>query len=84
MNTRIGAPDWIRTSGLQSRSLSLYPAELRAHLYIEVRVSGILANKTFSHFHSIPQDMCKKARILTNENFFSSRGKVTGANPLGF
>ena len=27
-----GTPDWIRTSGLQSRSLSLYPAELRAHM----------------------------------------------------
>ena len=26
-----GAPDWIRTSGLQSRSLTLYPTELRAH-----------------------------------------------------
>ena len=28
-----GTPGWIRTSGLQSRSLSLYPTELRAHLY---------------------------------------------------
>ena len=27
-----GTPDWIRTSGLQSRSLSLYPTELRAHI----------------------------------------------------
>ena len=26
-----GMPDWIRTSGLQSRSLTLYPTELRAH-----------------------------------------------------
>ena len=26
-----GTPGWIRTSGLQSRSLSLYPTELRAH-----------------------------------------------------
>ena len=25
-------PDWIRTSGLQSRSLTLYPAELRVHI----------------------------------------------------
>ena len=25
-------PDWIRTSDLQSRSLTLYPTELRAHL----------------------------------------------------
>ena len=29
-----GAHDWIRTSGLQSRSLSLYPAELRARIYM--------------------------------------------------
>ena len=27
-----GMPDWIRTSGLQSRSLTLYPTELRAHM----------------------------------------------------
>ena len=27
-----GTPDWIRTSGLQSRSLTLYPAELRARV----------------------------------------------------
>ena len=27
-----GMPDWIRTSGLQSRSLTLYPTELRAHI----------------------------------------------------
>ena len=25
-----GTPDWIRTSDLQSRSLTLYPTELRA------------------------------------------------------
>ena len=30
--TVFGTPDWIRTSGLQSRSLSLYPTELRAHI----------------------------------------------------
>ena len=30
--TLYGTPDWIRTSGLQSRSLSLYPAELRARV----------------------------------------------------
>ena len=30
----LGAHDWIRTSGLQSRSLSLYPAELRAQIYM--------------------------------------------------
>ena len=30
--TRVfGTPDWIRTSDLQSRSLTLYPTELRAH-----------------------------------------------------
>ena len=27
-----GTPDWIRTGGLQSRSLTLYPTELRAHI----------------------------------------------------
>ncbi len=30
--TVFGMPDWIRTSGLQSRSLTLYPTELRAHI----------------------------------------------------
>ncbi len=29
---RRGTPDWIRTGDLQSRSLSLYPTELRAHI----------------------------------------------------
>ena len=32
--TLYGTPDWIRTSGLQSRSLSLYPTELRAHIHL--------------------------------------------------
>ena len=32
--TLYGTPDWIRTSGLQSRSLSLYPTELRAHIWL--------------------------------------------------
>jgi hypothetical protein len=27
-----GMPDWIRTSGLWSRSPTLYPTELRAHI----------------------------------------------------
>ena len=27
-----GAPDWNRTSGLQSRSLTLYPTELQTHI----------------------------------------------------
>lgn len=31
-STHSGTPDWIRTSGLQSRSLTLYPTELRAHI----------------------------------------------------
>jgi hypothetical protein len=31
-----GMPDWIRTSGLQSRSLTLYPTELRAHIWLWV------------------------------------------------
>ena len=29
-----GMPDWSRTSGLQSRSLTLYPTELRAHILL--------------------------------------------------
>ena len=29
----IGAPDWIRTSGLPGRSRTLYPTELRTHIY---------------------------------------------------
>lgn len=30
---RFGMPDAIRTHDLQSRSLTLYPAELRAHIF---------------------------------------------------
>ena len=36
MNTQrsfCGAPDWIRTSGLPGRSRTLYPTELRTHIY---------------------------------------------------
>ena len=36
VNTRrsfCGAPDWIRTSGLPGRSRTLYPTELRTHIY---------------------------------------------------
>ena len=29
----VGAPDWIRTSGLQSRSLLLYPTGLQARIF---------------------------------------------------
>ena len=32
MRVFFGALDWIRTSGLQSRSLSLYPTGLQAHM----------------------------------------------------
>ena len=35
-STHFGMPDWIRTSGLQSRSLTLYPTELRAHIWLWV------------------------------------------------
>ena len=43
-----GAPDWIRTSGLQSRSLSLYPAELRAQIYMRTAeaVVNLLKNSS--------------------------------------
>ena len=34
-----GTPDWVRTSDLQSRSLSLYPAELRARTGAEFIVA---------------------------------------------
>ena len=33
-----GTPGWIRTSGLQSRSLSLYPTELRAHGIFKTKI----------------------------------------------
>src|SRR5699024_948 len=43
-----GAPDWIRTSGLQSRSLSLYPAELRARIFMRTAeaVVNVLKNSS--------------------------------------
>ena len=34
---RRGMPDAIRTHDLQSRSLTLYPAELRAHILIKIQ-----------------------------------------------
>ena len=30
----IGVPDWVRTSGHRLRRAVLYPAELRAHVFI--------------------------------------------------
>lgn len=33
-----GAPDWIRTSGLPGRSRTLYPTELRTHMYEKRRL----------------------------------------------
>ena len=38
---RVGTPDWIRTSGLQSRSLSLYPTELRARMQLRRFSNGL-------------------------------------------
>ena len=42
-----GTPDWIRTSGLQSRSLSLYPTELRAHMGAELSAPRQMIIPTF-------------------------------------
>ena len=35
-----GTPDWIRTGGLQSRSLTLYPTELRAHIVDQIIITN--------------------------------------------
>ena len=40
-----GTPDAIRTHGLQSRSLSLYPAELRAHIGLSQVIIAKLSGK---------------------------------------
>ena len=54
-----GTPDWIRTSGLQSRSLSLYPAELRAHM--EQRETFPLATNLLYHlFRECKEENCTK------------------------
>ena len=37
-----GMPDWSRTSGLQSRSLTLYPTELRAHILLFPSIAVLL------------------------------------------
>lgn len=34
---RAGVPDWSRTNGLQSRSLTLYPTELRVQMIFSGR-----------------------------------------------
>ena len=52
-----GAHDWIRTSGLQSRSRSLYPAELRAQIYMRTAeaVVNLLKNSSQRQdFFSLP------------------------------
>ena len=51
-----GTPGAIRTHGLQSRSLSLYPSELRAH--VALRVAKI------SHFY-----VCVKVSIAVKTRF---------------
>ena len=47
-------PDWVRTSDLQSRSLTLYPAELRAH------------NQTLSNCKQITCD-CQGVKSVKNK-----------------
>ena len=51
-----GAHDWIRTSGLQSRSLSLYPAELRAQICMRTAkaVVNLLKNSSQRRDFSFP------------------------------
>ena len=41
-----GTPDAIRTHDLQSRSLTLYPAELRAHIKLSLSPIAQLAETT--------------------------------------
>ena len=41
---RCGAPDTIRTCGLQSRSLTLYPTELRTHMKLPNNYNRVLTN----------------------------------------
>ena len=53
----IGALDWIRTSGPQSRSLILYPTELQAHIYENRETRG--------------SQLCKNSgqTVVNGENF---------------
>ena len=48
-----GTPDWIRTSDLQSRSLTLYPTELRARSLIMIAQSGRECQGGFKDFSPI-------------------------------
>ena len=59
-NTRIAGstPDWIRTSDLQSRSLTLYPTELRArsHIILTQKRRKIKGYRTFFSLSSFAVD----------------------------
>ena len=51
-STHFGMPDWIRTSGLQSRSLTLYPTELRKQLHSSLSLKAKRQDRL--HFLSQP------------------------------
>ena len=53
-----GMPDWVRTSDLQSRSLTLYPAELRAH--------GRLQSGSLLHCNGVSEN-CQDADLSGEE-----------------
>ena len=59
MSPHYGTPDWIRTSGLQSRSLSLYPAELRAHMG-QRETSSLATNLLYHLFRECKEENCTK------------------------
>ena len=52
-------PDWIRTSGLQSRSLTLYPTELRAHMRLNAYLC-IIPISPFKVKENFAQKIVKK------------------------
>ena len=55
-----GTPDWIRTSDLQSRSLTLYPTELRAHMHFEIAYLSIISTRFVKVKGNFPEKIVKK------------------------
>src|SRR5699024_9497927 len=62
-----GVPDWIRTSGLQSRSLSLYPTELRAHAKDIVPSTGRFVKGDERSFHALLCQPCQAHNALARK-----------------
>ena len=80
-----GTPDWIRTSGLQSRSLTRYPTAPRAHTFLyhgsiserQTFVKRSPVEKIVKNLYNFIDKPCTLQYNVTIENFnFSNKDVI--------